>query len=215
MYRKSLFLLIAAVAMFLGTSEAEAKEGFYVGLGAAYNTIWGDFDGHAGLQSGTEVIILPDINNALGIDILGGYGINDTWSIELNFMSSGHSGTWQGLSGDVSYNSFSINGKYSFTSSNRVQPYLLFGISSNVLLIKKGATDTSTGEVADATLSGPGVNAGVGIDDYLNPNVSLNLGIMYRYVNYTKAEGVHGSGTISGGLNGSGFSFVLTTAYHF
>lgn len=215
MYRKSLFLFFAAVMIFAIISEAEAKKGFYMGLGAAYNTIQGDFDGASGLQGGTEIIILPDIDNAVGIDLLAGFGINDSWAIELNLMSSGHSGTWAGLKGDVSYVSFSINGKYSFAPSNTIQPYLLFGISGNALLIENGATDTFTSEVADATLSGSGLNLGVGIDDYLSPNVSLTLGFLYRYVDYDEAEGVHQSGTIDDGINGSGFSLLLTTAYHF
>lgn len=214
MYRKSL-LLIAVVMMFLVTSRAEAKSGFYMGLGAAYNTIQGDFDGVSVLGGGTEEIILPDPDNAVGIDVLAGYGISDAWAIELNFMSSGHSGTWAGRNGDVSYNSFSINGKYSFLPEGSVQPYLLFGFSYNALLIKDGAIDIFFGQVADATLSGSGFNAGVGIDNYLSPKVSLTLGIMYRYVDYTEAEGVHRSGTIDDGINGSGFSLLLATAYHF
>ncbi len=214
MYRKN-FLLIAVVMMFLATSQAEAKSGFYMGLGAAYNTIGGDFDGASVLRGVTEEIILPDSNNAVGIDVLAGFGMDYGWAIELNFMSSGHDGTWAGRTGDVSYNSFSVNGKYSFLSEGSVQPYLLFGLSYNVLLIKNGAIDTFFGQVTDATLSGSGLNAGVGVDNYLSPNVSLTLGLMYRYVDYTEAEGVHQSGTIEDGINGSGLSFLLTTAYHF
>jgi hypothetical protein len=47
MYRKNLFVLIAAVMLFLITSRAEAKGGFYMGLGAPYSTILGDFDGRS------------------------------------------------------------------------------------------------------------------------------------------------------------------------
>jgi opacity protein-like surface antigen len=215
MYRKIFFMLIAAVMVLTVIPDAEAKKGFYIGVGATYNTIDGDFNGSAGLQSGPEVINLPDIKNDFGIDILGGYGINDQGAIELNLMSSGHRGKWSGQQGDVSYTSFSINGKYSFLSSGTVQPYLLFGISGNSLLIKNGSKNTATGEVGDATLSGPGANFGAGIDAYLTPHVSLTLGTLYRYVDYTDASGVDHSGTINHGINGSGFSFMLTTAYHF
>ena len=215
MYRKSLFLLIAPIIMLAALSEAEARSGFYLGVGAAYNTIQGDFDGNAALQGATDIIILPDSDNAFGIDILAGYGFTDNWAVELSFISSRHSGTWQGANGDVSYSSFSINTKYSFESSNEVRPYLLFGISSNVLLINEGSIDAFTGEVGDATLSGSGINIGAGIDTYVTPNVSLTLGTLYRYVNYTRAEGVHESGSITDGVDGSGFSFLLITSYHF
>jgi opacity protein-like surface antigen len=215
MYRKIVFILVGAVMLLTVIPDAEAKKGFYVGLGATYNTIEGKFNGSAGLQSGSEVIFLPDIKDDVGIDILGGYGITDQGAVELNFMSSGHRGNWSGLRGDVTYSSFSVNGKYSFYTSGSVQPYLLFGLSGNVLLIKNGSENTTTGEVGDATLSGPGVNVGTGIDAYLAPNVSLNLGALYRYVEYTDASGVDHSGTIDNGINGDGFSFMLTTAYHF
>jgi opacity protein-like surface antigen len=215
MQRKIFFLLIAAFLMLAGVRDAEAKKGFYLGLGTAYNTIHGDFTGSDGLQGGNEIIILPQITSAFGIDILAGYGINDQWAIELNLMSSKHSGSWTNLSGDVSYTSFSVNGKYSFIPSDAVQPYLLFGISNNVLLIKGGAKDTATGKVSDAVLQGLGLDLGTGIDRYLSPHVSLNLGIMYRIVDYTWATGVERSGKIDKAVNGSGFSFLLTGAYHF
>jgi len=215
MYRKIVFLALAAVVLFTATPDAEAKKGFYLGLGAVYNTIEGDFSGSAGLEGGTEVIILPALDEAFGFDIRTGYGITDQWAVELNLMSSGHDGTWQGLTGKASYTSFSINCKYSLPGSDRVKPYLQFGISGNTLIIKKGASVISTGETADATLSGPGVNLGGGFDVYLNPRVSLNPGIMYRYVDYTDASGVHRSGTINERIDGSGISLVLTTAYHF
>ncbi len=215
MYRKIVFLLIAAVMVLTVISDAEAKKGFYMGLGVVYNTIDGDFNGSGVLQNGSDVIIVPDINDALGLDLRGGYGFTDAWAIELNFMISEHNGTWSNFKGDVNFVSFSINGKYSFLSSSMTQPYLLFGISGNSLFIEDGAESTVTGEIADATLSGPGINFGAGIDQYLSPNVSLSLGAMYRYVDYVDAEGVNQSGTIDDGLDGSGFSFLLTTAYHF
>ena len=215
MYGK-IVILIAAIMVLTAVPDAGAKQGFYVGLGATYNTFESDFNGSAGvLQNGSEVINVPDIKNDFGIDVLGGYGITDQGAIELNLMHSWHRGRWSGQRGDVSYTSFSVNGKYSFLSSSMVQPYLLFGISGNVLLINHGSKNTFTGEVDDATLSGPGANFGAGIDAYLTPHVSLTLGAMYRYVDYTDASGVDHSGTIDGGLNGSGFSFMLTTAYHF
>jgi len=130
-------------------------------------------------------------------------------------MRSVHSGNWQGLTGDVNYTGISINGKYRFPASNGTQPYLLYGISHNILLINKGSADISTGETGDATLSGSGFNLGAGLDECLDAQVSLTLGLMYRYVNYTKATGVNESGTIGSGLDGSGFSLLLSTAYHF
>ncbi len=215
MKRQIVFLLVAAIMALAVIPDAEAKKGFYVGLGAAYNTIGGDLDGTRGLQGGSEIIILPDIKSAVGIDIRGGYGINNQWAIELNLMSSRHKGDWAGLTKDVTYTSFSVNGKYSLSPSGTVQPYFLVGLSGNSLLIKEGSTNTSTGEVGDATLSGAGFNMGTGLDTYVNPNLSLDLGVLYRVVNYTSASGVNNSGGIDKVVDGSGFSLLLSVAYHF
>ena len=216
MYRKSLFGCIVAVMLFLGAPHAEANSGFYIGLGAAYNTFGGgDLDGSQALSDGREVIILPDLDSAVGFDLLLGQRMNDAWAIEFNFMSSAHNGTWEGLKGDSTYTSVSFNGKYSFLRENRVRPYLLLGLGYQRLLIKKGAADIYTGAVADASLYGYGLNFGTGIDIYLNQKVSVTMGVLYRYLEYTEAAGVHQSASIDDGVDGSGFSFLLTTAYHF
>src|SRR5574341_1391548 len=128
MHRKIVFLLIAAVVVLTVIPDAEAKKGFYMGFGVAYNTIDGDFNGSGVLRNDSDVIIVPDINDALGIDLRGGYGFTDAWAIELNLMISDHDGTWSNLKGDVNFVSFSINGKYSFPSPSMTQPYLLFGL---------------------------------------------------------------------------------------
>jgi hypothetical protein len=212
---KAFLMLITIFMVCFITSEAEAKKGFYVGAGAVYNTIQGDFDGTSGLSGGTEVLILPKIDNAFGFNILAGYGITDGWAVELNFMEVEHNGTWQGLSGNVDYISFSISGKYNFLNDKSTQPYLLFGISNNRLVIKNGATDTLAGLVGDATLTGPGVQAGGGVDQYLGQHVSVTVGALYRYVDYTAAKGIQNSGSIDNSLNGSGFSLLFGVAYHF
>ncbi|HTF99742.1 MAG TPA: OmpW family outer membrane protein [Nitrospirota bacterium] len=215
MHKKLFYLSIFIFMLFIATNNAEAKKGFYIGLGAVYNTIDGDFTGTSGLQSGSDIIIIPKIDSGLGLDVRFGYGITDQWAVELNLMNSRHNGSWAGLSGHVYYTSFSINGKYAFLSSSTTQPYILFGFGGNELRIKNGAENTSTGEVTDATLSGPGVNMGFGIDSYISPHVSLNIGALYRYVDYTDAEGVNHSGSIDKSLDGSGFSLLMTMAYHF
>jgi outer membrane protein W len=215
MNRKYILLFAAVGILLIAVPNAEAKKGFYMGIGAAYNTIHGDFNGAGGLVGTTEIIILPAIDNALGIDLHAGYGITDAWAVELDIIASDHSGNWQGLKGDVYFTSFSINGKYNFQSSTKIQPYLMFGLSGNTLVINDGATGLYTGAVGDATLSGSGVNLGAGIENYIAEHLSLSLGLLYRVVEYDQAEGVGASGTIDNAVDGSGFSLLLTTTYHF
>jgi opacity protein-like surface antigen len=213
---RTVFLILAAFTMICGvTSDADARKGFYIGVGLPYNTITGDFDGNSALQGGNEIIIVPEIDGAVGFAVMPGIGINQQWAIELHFLGSSHDGSWLGSSGDVEFFSFSINGKYNFSPSQSTQPYLLFGISSNTLVITDGSWDTLSGEVGDATFSGPGFNFGGGIEHYVDPHVSFRLGLTYRFVDYTDAEGVNQSGTIEDSLDGSGISFMVSTAYNF
>lgn len=215
MHSKMIIVCVSVALSLAASHEAEAKRGFYLGLGAVYNTIDGDFTGTRGLQGGNDIIILPKIESGFGFDVRTGYGFNDQWAIELNLMSSRHDGAWAGLTGRVDYTSFSVNGKYTISPSDAVQPYVLIGFGHNELFIRDGAADTWTGEVTDATLSGPGAQLGIGIDAYLSAHVSLNIGFLYRYVEYTEAEGAHNSGTIDDGVDGSGVSGLVTMAYHF
>ena len=72
MNRKIVFLLVATVLVLAACRDAGAKEGFYAGLGTAYNTINGDFKGDGGLQGGSvlrylshsaaagQVVAIPD-----------------------------------------------------------------------------------------------------------------------------------------------------------
>lgn len=215
MSNKTVSVIVFALILFGAAPSAEAKKGGYVGAGPVYNSIKGDFNGNSALRMDTEVIIIPEIDNDLGLDIRGGYGFTDAWALELNLMASDHDGKWGGRKRDVTFVSFSINGKYSFAADTPTQPYLLFGISGNSLIIENGADDTATGEIDEASLTGPGFNFGAGIDHYLSPNLCLNMGFMYRFVEYADADGVHHSAAIEDKLNGSGVSFLLTTAYHF
>jgi opacity protein-like surface antigen len=195
-------------------SEAHARKGFYLGAGIPYNTIDGDFKGNSFLRGGNEDILIPDIDGALGFDVMIGYGINAKWSVELNFLGSDHEGTWNGLDGDVFFFSFSVNGKYNFLPSQPLQPYLLFGISGNGLALKDGAQDFVTGERGNATFSGAGLNFGAGIERYFT-KMSLRFGVTYRFVDYDEVEGVNEIYGIDDSLDGSGVTVMLSTAYHF
>jgi len=77
MFQKIVFLLIAAITPLAISLDADANQGFYVGLGTAFNTIQGDFNGSSVLQGGSSIIAIPDIDNAFGIDIYTGSELNE------------------------------------------------------------------------------------------------------------------------------------------
>jgi opacity protein-like surface antigen len=216
MTKKPLFSVLVAVLLVFGAvATATAKQGFYLGMGLPYNTIGGDFDGSSGLQGGNDIILQPKIDGAFGLAVMGGYRITPHWAVELDAIGSSHDGKWGQMTERVQYFSFSVNGKYYVGASQTTQPYFLLGISGNLLVVKDGSKDTLSGAVDDGTFSGAGVNVGTGVDEYVGQNVTVSLGALYRYVGYTDAQGVNTSGSIDKTVNGSGFTLLLSTAYHF
>ena len=107
-----------------------------------------------------------------------------------------------------------IDFKFSFNSFKPTQPYLLIGLGFHDVVVVDGSVSVS-GQIGDATYTGTGFNIGGGVDQYVNPNVSIGLGLTYRIVEYDEAEGVVGKGKLDDSLNGDGFGLVLDAAYHF
>jgi opacity protein-like surface antigen len=208
---------IAVLYGFLISAPASAvlaNEGFYLGLGIPYNTIGGDFDGESVFVGASDLIIVPEIDGALGFGILGGYQANNGLAFELSYLASSHDAKWLGASGDVDYSVVNLDFKYNFSTDRPTQPYLLLGLGLHEVVVVDGSVSVS-GQIGDATYTGTGFNIGAGVDQYVNPNVSIGLGLTYRIVEYDEAEGVVGKGKLDDSLNGDGFGLVLDAAYHF
>ncbi len=192
-----------------------AKTGIYMGLSLPYNTIGGDFNGDTVLVGSSDIILVPSIE--------GGYGFGITLGVtsgqvagEMSYLRTTHDASFQGLKGDVVYNMVNLDGKYYFLAHERAQPYLLLGLSFPWLTIIDGsATLTAPPSVGDATFTGIGLNLGTGIAYYLNPRVSINAGINYRLVWYTRAGGVVEEEKLEDALSGHGFNFNVGISYIF
>lgn len=216
MTRRLTYIAILCGLLIWGiNSEALAKQGFYMGLGIPYNTIGGDFDGKSSLIGANDLIILPEIDGGIGFGILLGYGFTKDMALELSYFGTSHNAEFLGGRGDVDYNVLNLDLKFSFLTEQPTQPYLLFGLGLNEIVVKDGSVNFFTGQVGDGTFTGGSFNLGAGVDHYFTPNISLGAGLIYRIVRYDEAEGVTDSGSINDKLNGDGFGLVISTAYHF
>jgi opacity protein-like surface antigen len=209
-----LVLVLGGLSLMGITSEVFAKQGFYLGLAIPYNTIGGDFDGETAFAGASDVIIVPKIDGAFGYGILAGYEANNGLAFELSYQGSKHNAKWMGGTGKVDYSVINLDLKYNFDASESTQPYVLVGINIDTLVVKDGSS-TFSGQIGDATYTGAGFNLGAGVNQYVNPNVSIGLGLTYRLVAYDQAEGVVGKGKLDSSLNGDGFGLLLDAAYHF
>jgi hypothetical protein len=191
-----------------------AKEGFYLGLNVPYTTVQGDFDGSSELTGTQEAIAIPVIKGAFGIGVVAGIGIGESFAIEIAASDSVHNVEWLGAHGNGDQRSLALLLKHSFLRTETIQPFITYGITYNQLNLKDAAVNLS-GSIGDATLTGWGIDFGVGGDHYFTPYISAGGTVVYHLVEYKSAKGINESGSIDNGVNGSGLGVVLSAAYHF
>ncbi len=190
--RKIVFCLMMLVAM---ASVASAKEGFYIGGQIPYNMVKGDFDDTTG----------PKLKSGAGFGLIAGYTFPINLAVEVDYAASSHQSDSTGLTGSVALAEFSLNGKYSFMTTE-LQPYILAGVGSFAM----GKFDSSAGSFI---LSGTGYNLGVGADYYVNPNISIGAGIIQKFITFTKTD--NSNVTLSKNIKGDTTSIRFDVTYHF
>lgn len=209
-------VLLSALSISTGVLAQDtpyAKDGLYVGFDISYNTISGDFDGESFLASATEIIIIPKVEGGVGIGALLGVRFGKG-ALELSYQRSEHDATWLGATGTVAYNIVDIDFKFYPSINSQLQPYLLVGMAIPWLVVHDGAATAF--EISDATLVGIGLNIGGGLAYYIQPNISVNGGIIYRLISYSSATGVSSaSNDIQDGLDGSGLTLKFGIAFTF
>jgi opacity protein-like surface antigen len=194
------------------------KNGFYVGANLIYNTLGGDFDGDSVLTSDTEAIVVPKVDNGTGWGIVLGVRQRDV-SFELGYQQSTSDASLQGVAPttEATLHILDLDLKKHFNTTEKVQPYLLFGINIPWLVAKDCAVayDNGVYDVSDATFYGYGLNVGGGVSYYVNPQLAVNMGVKYRWSQFASAEGVDQSGSLEECLDGSGFGLNLGVSYTF
>jgi len=181
---KSNWILIAILLIMILSGPAVAKEGAYFGLGMVENIILSD-----------DVDFVED---AYGPNIFVGYKFRPL-GVEVDWVSSEHQGHIRKADADLT--GFSLNFIVPILSRDeRSESYLLGGYG----LYK---FDLSNGN----ELEGNGYNLGVGIDHYFNERVAQVVRIMYRYIDYDKAN----NPTVPTPLEGNVFTVEIGFKHYF
>lgn len=214
------YAISAAVgACCLAFSPLSSANSFYLGLGAAYRTVDGDFEGNSAIPAMTssDVILLPKIDGAWGGTLFGGYSFTSRWAIEVGYTKTKHDATFGTRKLTADYHSLDIDFKYHFLDdTHAVRPYGLFGLNIDVLNVKDGTRAGSFGPtIGDAKYIGSGLNLGLGVDYFVTEHVSTGLGATYRFVQYSSAESPNTSGGLTENVSGDGYAVNLNVAYHF
>ncbi len=204
-------ICITAGLLMLASSPAVAAEGWYIGVDYVHTVIDGDFDGTNTYVSGTDTILIPDIDPGNGLGLRIGYALPTNFSFELGLTSTKHDAAWIGFPLDVEHNELSIDMKYSFGGDeSKMRPYLRGGVSAHHLEMNRGANGVTTAE-----LSGAGLNLGGGVDYHFTQKLSFDTALTLKLVEYDDAKAGSTDGELDPAIDGNGFEVKAGLAYHF
>lgn len=155
--------MILAVALLLFiAAPTVAKEGFYLGATVLFNDISGDINSPESLNSGN------------GRGLRGGYGLNQYFALEMGIWKTKHTHTNGGSAADLEAGTLDLKINYPLAGGH-IEPYLLFGAGNYTIEQNRISSD------------GKGSRIGIGMDIYLVPAVSLNVGFTRNNVTFTNA----------------------------
>lgn len=92
--RQFAIALAASLAVLVGMAlPAMAKQGFYIGIGAAQQKVSGDLDGSHSYSdpSGSPIFVDGELDGgAIGLAFQAGYGFNENFALEYRYAQTAH-----------------------------------------------------------------------------------------------------------------------------
>jgi len=162
MGRTTALMILAISLMICIAAPAVAKEGFYLGANVQFNDISGDINSPKTVNSGN------------GRGLRGGFGLNKYFAIEAGVWKTEHTPTNDGSAAYLEAGTLDL--KISFPlSGSYIEPYLLVGAGSYTIEQNRISRD------------GKGGRIGIGIDIYLFPALSLNVGFTHNKVTFANS----------------------------
>jgi hypothetical protein len=231
---------VLALALAGGWAARAQAEDFlhtrsYLGLMATSAVIDGGGEFNGTLYSRTdnpyEINVIPALSRNFGLGILLGHR-EENYAAEVSFWLSDHTGTFgpvnlTGGAGSsnfasqaqatVSYNSVNVDFKRYFLSDMNLQPFLDLGVSFPWVTIPNSAED-AFGNVGSTSVTGLGLNLGIGAEWYLDDHFSVTATILQRWASFDRFKGSFDSqySTLSlvgasPGDGGNGLDFTVGT----
>ncbi len=182
-----------------------------------------------------DLSLIPSLSQGFGWGILFGHR-EEVYALEVSFWQSSHNATFgsgvissgygspvtlaSSFSGTAVYNSINVDFKRYFLTELQFQPFLDLGVSYPWITINDADIDAS-GNPWPLTLEGLGLNVGVGVEYYINANISVIAGAYQRWSSFGQFQGSQiQANTLSlYGTNpseeGSGLNFAVGTTVGF
>jgi hypothetical protein len=142
----------------LAATPAPAREGFSLGANVLFNDFGGDID---------------DLDSGVGLGLRGGYRLNRYLSFEAAVFKTDHDVR---NGGSVDFKGGTSDAKLSVPlAGSHIEPYFVGGVGRYKLEGSGSSTDGKGGQV------------GVGLDIFLFPELSFNVGLARRYITFDTA----------------------------
>ncbi len=175
-----LMTLTVALLLFIA-APAAAKDGFSLGVNELFNDISGDINS-------------PElVNSGNGLGLRGGFGLNRYLSVEAGLWKTKHDMKNGGTTADLKAGTVDLKINFPLRGS-QIEPYLLVGYGSYTL------------ENNGISEDGKGTRFGIGLDIYLFPELSFNVGLTRNNVTFT-----HNNNDVDGKITTLDFGIT----YHF
>jgi opacity protein-like surface antigen len=165
--KKILVLAVLAVA-FIAT-PAMAKQGFYLGGYIPFTSVSGDS------LDAFDDTYFGSLDGGAGLGLRLGIGFNRYVALEGSFFRSIHStdmiiGGYQIEDQEFTGQTLDLKINFPLTGSN-IEPYLLIGVGAYQF-----------GDSGGTYYEGSGNQFGVGLDMYMAPELSMNVGLTWRKI---------------------------------
>lgn len=182
-----------------------------------------------------DLSLIPSLSQGFGWGLLVGHR-EEVYALEVSFWQSSHNATFgpgvissgygspvtlaTSYSGTAVYNSINVDFKRYFLTELQFQPFLDLGVSYPWITINDADIDAS-GNLWPLTLEGLGLNVGLGVEYYINANISIIAGAYQRWSSFGQFQG---SSTQTNTLSlfesnpseeGSGLNFAIGTTVGF
>lgn len=206
----------------------------------------GEFSGTNYARTDTptyEVFLLPSLRQNFGYGFLFGHR-EDAYAIELSYWSSNHTAVFgpttlnfpQNPSTSISsfqdtatYQTINVDFKRYFFTEQNIQPFVSAGVGFPWITLADAdetaapvnASPGAPGTINSVTLSGLAFDLGLGVEYYLDPFFSLELGATQRWASFDEFKGITGQYnslsqyTPKSSDDGSGLLFYVGTSVGF
>jgi opacity protein-like surface antigen len=176
----------------------------------------GDLDGQRFYMGTNSIAVVPSVDPAWGIGFGGGIksrvAENLAIGIELLLNTARHNVSWFGEPGKATSSHLDLDFKLFFNVREKVQPFILSGISASRLKVDGGfLTPTGT---KDVTYTGTGFHIGAGFSYYVTPRVSFIGSLRQRWITFNQIDYGDRS-NIEPKLKSTALDAAIAAAYHF